>query len=218
MPSTVKNSKTSKLIPPFKRLLSKMPTWALISANVMHSWGYFVMLSWMPIYFNTIYRVDLRQAAWFSAVPWVMMAVLGYFSGVWSDMLIQNGKSVTFTRKVMQVSHLSTILLFVRIRQNMISIKCGQITNNYMVLLSKALFGASFRAVFFRSVCNRSSRQTRCAEKTQEVHFGLILGSSKWSFSCLSRFILVRKDTERHTVAKLASGCSYLHSKAQCMF
>ncbi|XP_010256677.1 PREDICTED: probable anion transporter 3, chloroplastic isoform X2 [Nelumbo nucifera] len=102
MPSTVKNSKTSKLIPPFKRLLSKMPTWALISANVMHSWGYFVMLSWMPIYFNTIYRVDLRQAAWFSAVPWVMMAVLGYFSGVWSDMLIQNGKSVTFTRKVMQ--------------------------------------------------------------------------------------------------------------------
>lgn len=31
-----------------------------------------------------------------------MMAVLGYFAGAWSDMLIQNGFSVTFTRKIMQ--------------------------------------------------------------------------------------------------------------------
>ncbi|KAF8402708.1 hypothetical protein HHK36_010796 [Tetracentron sinense] len=97
--------KTTKVIPPFRRLLSKLPTWALISANAMHSWGYFVILSWMPIYFNTIYHVDLRRAAWFSAVPWSMMAILGYFAGVWSDMLIQNGTSVTYTRKIMQVCH-----------------------------------------------------------------------------------------------------------------
>lgn len=50
-----------------------------------------------------IFRVDLRQAAWFSAVPWAMMAILGYAAGAWSDMLIQRGSSVTFTRKVMQV-------------------------------------------------------------------------------------------------------------------
>ncbi|XP_059660831.1 probable anion transporter 4, chloroplastic [Cornus florida] len=94
--------KTDKVIPPFRRLLSKLPTWSLIAANAMHSWGFFVILSWMPIYFNTIYHVDLRQAAWFSAVPWSMMAILGYFAGVWSDMLIQNGTSVTLTRKIMQ--------------------------------------------------------------------------------------------------------------------
>ncbi|KAJ0979603.1 hypothetical protein J5N97_015077 [Dioscorea zingiberensis] len=92
----------SRVIPPFKKLLSKMPTWALICANSMHSWGYFVMLSWMPIYFNTIYRVDLRQAAWFSALPWAMMAILGYAAGVVSDMLIRSGVSVTSTRKIMQ--------------------------------------------------------------------------------------------------------------------
>ncbi|XP_039128297.1 probable anion transporter 3, chloroplastic isoform X1 [Dioscorea cayenensis subsp. rotundata] len=92
----------SRVIPPFKKLLSKMPTWALISANAMHSWGYFVMLSWMPIYFNTIFRVDLRQAAWFSALPWAMMAILGYAAGTISDMLIRSGVTVTYTRKVMQ--------------------------------------------------------------------------------------------------------------------
>ncbi|KAL8089559.1 putative anion transporter 4, chloroplastic [Apium graveolens] len=91
-----------KVIPPFRRLLSKMPTWSIIVANSMHSWGFFVILSWMPIYFKTIYHVDLRQAAWFSAVPWSMMAVVGYFAGVWSDNLIRRGVSVTFTRKLMQ--------------------------------------------------------------------------------------------------------------------
>ncbi|KAK1298899.1 hypothetical protein QJS10_CPB14g01722 [Acorus calamus] len=100
-PSAKKPGK-SNAIPPFKILLSRLPTWTLISANAMHSWGYFVILSWMPIYFNTIYRVDLRQAAWFSALPWVMMAVLGYVAGAWSDMLISKGSSITFTRKIMQ--------------------------------------------------------------------------------------------------------------------
>lgn len=47
--------------------------------------------------------MNLREAAWFSALPWVMMAVLGYISGAGSDMLIQNGTSVTSTRKIMQV-------------------------------------------------------------------------------------------------------------------
>lgn len=103
MQSVVKDkSEKSKVIPPFKRLLSKLPTWSLIVANAMHSWGFFVILSWMPIYFKTIYHVDLRQAAWFSAIPWSMMAVAGYFAGVLSDMMIQRGISVTLTRKIMQ--------------------------------------------------------------------------------------------------------------------
>lgn len=31
-------SKTTKVIPPFRRLLSKLPTWSVIVANAMHSW------------------------------------------------------------------------------------------------------------------------------------------------------------------------------------
>ncbi|KAL2486372.1 putative anion transporter 4 [Abeliophyllum distichum] len=103
VPSLSKNEKkTRQVIPPFRRLLSKLPTWSIIVANAMHSWGFFVILSWMPIYFKTIYHVDLREAAWFSAVPWSMMAVVGYFAGFWSDMMVQTGISVTLTRKIMQ--------------------------------------------------------------------------------------------------------------------
>ncbi|CAJ2636209.1 unnamed protein product [Trifolium pratense] len=32
----------------------------------------------------TVYCVDIRQAAWFSAVPWVVMAIMNYLAGFWS--------------------------------------------------------------------------------------------------------------------------------------
>lgn len=47
--------------------------------------------------------MNLKQAAWFSAVPWGTMAISGYVAGAASDFLIKAGYSLTFVRKVMQV-------------------------------------------------------------------------------------------------------------------
>lgn len=89
-------------VPPFRLLLSKLPTWAIIVANFMNNWGYFILLGWMPVYFNTVLGVNLKDAAWFSAVPWAMMAAVGFVAGASSDVLVQRGVSVTTTRKLMQ--------------------------------------------------------------------------------------------------------------------
>ncbi|CAA7052185.1 unnamed protein product [Microthlaspi erraticum] len=83
-------------------LLSKLPTWAIIFANMTNNWGYFVLLSWMPVYFQTVFNVNLKQAAWFSALPWATMAISGYYAGAASDFLIRTGHSVTSVRKIMQ--------------------------------------------------------------------------------------------------------------------
>ncbi|XP_021289480.1 probable anion transporter 3, chloroplastic [Herrania umbratica] len=88
--------------PPISLILSKLPTWAIIFANVTNNWGYFVLLSWMPVYFRTVFNVNLKQAAWFSAVPWGTMAVSGYIAGAVSDSLIKAGYSITLVRKIMQ--------------------------------------------------------------------------------------------------------------------
>ncbi|XP_047311083.1 probable anion transporter 3, chloroplastic [Impatiens glandulifera] len=89
-------------LPPLRLLFSKLPTWAIIFANITNNWGYFVLLSWMPVYFKTVFDVNLKQAAWFSAVPWATMAVSGYVAGVASDFMIGEGYSLTLVRKVMQ--------------------------------------------------------------------------------------------------------------------
>lgn len=88
--------------PSLQHLLSKLPSWAVIIANLTNNWGYFVLLSWMPIYFNTVFNVNLKQAAWFSAAPWGTMAVSGYIAGKASDSLIKAGYSLTLVRKIMQ--------------------------------------------------------------------------------------------------------------------
>jgi hypothetical protein len=48
--------------------------------------------------------VNLKQAAWFSAVPWATMAISGYLAGTASDFLINAGYPTTFVRKFMQVT------------------------------------------------------------------------------------------------------------------
>lgn len=89
-------------LPPLGLLFSKLPTWAIIFANITNNWGYFVLLSWMPVYFKMVFNVNLKQAAWFSAVPWGTMAISGYVAGAASDFLIRTGYSVTLVRKIMQ--------------------------------------------------------------------------------------------------------------------
>jgi len=58
----------------------------------------------MPVYFKTVYNVNLKQAAWFSAIPWAVMAMSGYVAGASADFLIKSGFSIGLVRKIMQVS------------------------------------------------------------------------------------------------------------------
>ncbi|VAH98840.1 unnamed protein product [Triticum turgidum subsp. durum] len=64
--------------------------------------GYFVLLSWMPVYFKMVYNVNLKQAAWFSAIPWGVMALSGYVAGASADFMIKTGLSIGRVRKIMQ--------------------------------------------------------------------------------------------------------------------
>ncbi|KAK9168224.1 hypothetical protein Syun_000364 [Stephania yunnanensis] len=99
---TDSSTTTKGELPSLRMLFSKLPTWAIVLANVTNNWGYFVLLSWMPVYFKTVFNVNLKQASWFSAIPWGVMAISGYIAGAASDFLIKAGYSTTFIRKVMQ--------------------------------------------------------------------------------------------------------------------
>ncbi|KAG6437111.1 hypothetical protein SASPL_102021 [Salvia splendens] len=73
--------------PSLRHMLSKLPAWAIIFANFTNKW---------------VFDVNLKQAAWFSAVPWGTMALSGYIAGAASDYLIKSGYSTTSARKIMQ--------------------------------------------------------------------------------------------------------------------
>lgn len=57
----------------------------------------------MPVYFKTVYDVNLKQAPWFGAIPWGVMTVSGYVAGASLDFLIKSGHPVTRGQMIMQM-------------------------------------------------------------------------------------------------------------------
>ena len=43
---------------PWKLILSKKPVWALIISHFCHNWGTFILLTWMPTYYNQVHTLS----------------------------------------------------------------------------------------------------------------------------------------------------------------
>jgi len=101
-PSTEPGGGKGLGMPPFGLLLSKKATWSVMIANFVNNWGIFILQAWMPVYLKQAVGVDLKAAAWLSALPWLSMAITGFFAGAIADGLLQKGWNTTKVRKVMQ--------------------------------------------------------------------------------------------------------------------
>ncbi|CAL9069867.1 unnamed protein product [Musa banksii] len=142
------DSKTeSGQLPPLRHLFSKLPALAVVLANVANNWGYFVLLSWMPVYFKTVYNVNLKQAAWFSAVPFGVMALSGYLAGASSDLMIKSGSSIIHVRKLMQT------IGFIGPAVSLLLLRYAQTPTSAAVLMTMALsFSAFSQAGYFLNI------------------------------------------------------------------
>ncbi|KAL2892190.1 Ascorbate transporter chloroplastic [Bienertia sinuspersici] len=87
---------------PWKLILSKAPVWALIVSHFCHNWGTFILLTWMPTYYNQVLKFNLMESGLFCVLPWLTMAVFANIGGWIADTLISRGLSVTSVRKIMQ--------------------------------------------------------------------------------------------------------------------
>lgn len=87
---------------PWKLILSKPPVWALIISHFCHNWGTFILLTWMPTYYNQVLKFDLTESGLFCVLPWLTMAVFSNIGGWIADTLVAKGLSVTAVRKLMQ--------------------------------------------------------------------------------------------------------------------
>ncbi|KAK9818150.1 hypothetical protein WJX72_007863 [[Myrmecia] bisecta] len=98
--NTVSQTAVDKI--PWKLLLSKPAVWALIISHFCHNWGTFILLTWMPTYYNQVLGLDLMKSGIYSVLPWITMAIFANVGGWIADTLINKGWSVTTVRKIMQ--------------------------------------------------------------------------------------------------------------------
>ncbi|XP_047315766.1 ascorbate transporter, chloroplastic-like [Impatiens glandulifera] len=87
---------------PWKLILSKAPVWALIISHFCHNWGTFILLTWMPTYYNQVLKFNLTESGLLCVLPWLTMAVFANIGGWIADTLISKGVSITTVRKIMQ--------------------------------------------------------------------------------------------------------------------
>lgn len=87
---------------PWGVILSKPPVWALIACHFCHNWGTFILLTWMPTYYNQVLKFNLTESSLFCVLPWLTMAISANVGGWIADTLVSRGTSVTMVRKIMQ--------------------------------------------------------------------------------------------------------------------
>lgn len=83
-------------------MLRTRAVWAIITANIVNHWGYFIYLNWMPTYFYKVLGMDLRASSFMSIVPWLLMACGSLSSGIFCDSLVKSGRDRTAVRKMIQ--------------------------------------------------------------------------------------------------------------------
>ncbi len=57
---------------PWRLLLSRKEVWAIILCHFCHNWGTFILLTWMPTYYN---QVSLTQQMWALHSSWLCIAL-----------------------------------------------------------------------------------------------------------------------------------------------
>ncbi len=94
-------SKVTEFIP-WRRLLRLPAIWAIVVGHFCSNWTLYVLLAWLPSYFNRTFGVTLIDAGLLSAAPWLAAFVTANVAGHRADRLLRAGRSAGFVRKLMQ--------------------------------------------------------------------------------------------------------------------
>ncbi|CAM9754731.1 unnamed protein product [Chrysoparadoxa australica] len=90
---------------PWKQIVTDRPIQATTAAHMAHNWGLYVMIAWLPSYFNQEFHLSLAQSSQSSVLPWVVGAACGISSGWLADGLVnQEILDTTSVRRLFQLA------------------------------------------------------------------------------------------------------------------
>lgn len=82
-------------------MATSVPLWALVAAQIGHDWGFFTMVTDLPIYMSEILKFNIAKNGLWSSVPYIGMWFVSMGSGWLCDFLIARDIiSIGFARKM----------------------------------------------------------------------------------------------------------------------
>ncbi|KAL4614749.1 hypothetical protein ACB092_07G075600 [Castanea dentata] len=109
------SSKTANI--PWKKILLSLPVWAIVVNNFTFHYGLYVLMNWLPTYFEKGLQLSLQEMGSSKMMPYFNMFIFSNIGGVVADHLITKRiLSVTRIRKLLNtvgflVASLAFILL-----------------------------------------------------------------------------------------------------------
>ncbi|XP_025200393.1 putative inorganic phosphate cotransporter [Melanaphis sacchari] len=61
---------------PWKSIFTSLPVWATTVAHIGHNWGFWLLLTEMPTFINTVLKFDIKDDGMLSSLPYLAMFVL----------------------------------------------------------------------------------------------------------------------------------------------
>ncbi|KAL6261910.1 hypothetical protein P5V15_006993 [Pogonomyrmex californicus] len=86
---------------PWRHMLSSLPVWALITAQIGHDWGFFTLVTDLPKYMSSVLKYSIKSNGFVSALPYLVMWFSSIGSSLLADWMITKGiMSRTNVRKL----------------------------------------------------------------------------------------------------------------------
>ncbi|GAB6024757.1 hypothetical protein CHUAL_009884 [Chamberlinius hualienensis] len=88
---------------PYKHIFKSKAFWGLMWAHFGHNWGYYTLMTQIPTYMNDVLQFDLQENGLLSAIPYLVLMVIGFIASMIADYIIKSKRmSVTHVRKTSQ--------------------------------------------------------------------------------------------------------------------
>lgn len=87
---------------PWKKIILSLPVWAIVANNFTFHYALYVLMNWLPTYFELGLEVSLQEMGSSKMMPYFIMFLFSNFGGVVADIFITKKiLSITRTRKVL---------------------------------------------------------------------------------------------------------------------
>ena len=85
---------------PKKRLLQDKHVLAMFACYYANTWGFWMIMSWLPTYLKDRFGSDLKDLGWLSLFPYLMQGVVGLAAGALADrVMLKHNNDLSMKRK-----------------------------------------------------------------------------------------------------------------------
>uniref|UniRef100_A0A1A9WUI3 Major facilitator superfamily (MFS) profile domain-containing protein n=1 Tax=Glossina brevipalpis TaxID=37001 RepID=A0A1A9WUI3_9MUSC len=93
-----------KVLPPtpWTAIFTSPKIYALLSAQIGHDWGFYILITYLPKYYNDVLNINIKENGFYATFPFIAMWISSIAHGAVADFLIKKEyMNITNVRKMM---------------------------------------------------------------------------------------------------------------------